>query len=228
MLGRVSLVLFLVLSWPKAAAAPWTLDRDAIYARTSIASERVEGLEAWRADAYAEYGVRDRLTASLKYETVRHSGASDFDVEGWRATTRYRILQSGTINWTVESGLLRGAAIGGRNGCETLGLEVRTGLSWSGKQRERERFVFAETVLREHEGCRRYRQEVGLGQQISKNVWSISQVWLERGSPNATSHKAQTELLWRQGEMDYSVGYRNENGGAFIEESIFLAIAKRF
>lgn len=228
MLGRVLLILFLVLSWPKAAAAPWTLKRDANYARTSLAGERVQGLEAWRGDVYTEHGVRDGLTASLKYETVMYPSASDFDADGWRATLRQRVFQKGTFNWTVEAGLLEGAAIGGRNGCDTLGLEARTGLSWSGKWRKRERFVFAEIVMREHEGCRRYRQEFGFGQRVSKNIWSISQVWLARGSPNATSHKAQSELLWRQGQMDYSIGYRNENGGSFVEQSIFVAIAKTF
>lgn len=228
MLGRVLLILFLVLSWPKAAAAPWTLKRDAIYARTSLAGERVEGLEAWRGDVYAEYGVRDWLTASFKYETVMYPSASDFDADGWRATLRQRVFQKGTFNWTIETGLLEGAAIGGRNGCDTLGVEARTGVSWSGKWRNQERFAFAETVIREHEGCRRYRQEIGLGQRVTKNIWSITQVWLDRGSPNASSHKAQTELLWRQDRTDYSIGYRNENGGFFVEESIFVAIAKTF
>lgn len=228
MLGRVPLVLFLVLSWSEATAAPWTLDRDAIYARTSIASEHVAGIDAWRADAYAEYGVRDTLTATLKFETVHYPQASDFDSDGWRATLRQRIFQKGTFNWTIEGGLLEGAAIGGRNGCDTLGVEARTGLSWSGKWRQRAHFIFAETAMREHDGCRRYRQEIGMGHQISENIWSISQLWLERGSPNATSNKAQTELLWRQRPYDYSIGYRNENGGSFVEESIFLAVAKRF
>ncbi|MCR9194247.1 MAG: hypothetical protein NXH88_05915 [Hyphomonas sp.] len=217
-----------MLSWPKAAAAPWTLKRDAIYARTSLAGERVEDLEAWRGDVYAEYGVRDWLTASFKYETVMYPSASDFNADGWRATLRQRVFQTGAFNWTIETGLLEGAAIGGRNGCDTLGVEARTGVSWSGKWRNQERFAFAETVIREHEGCRRYRQEIGLGQRVTKNIWSITQVWLDRGSPNASSHKAQTELLWRQDRTDYSIGYRNENGGFFVEESIFVAIAKTF
>ena len=228
MLGRVLLILFLVLSWPEAMAAPWTLERDSAYARVAMAAEQVEGLDAWRGDLYAEYGVRDALTATLKLETVQYPSASDFNADGWRATVRQRLFQRGTFNWTIEAGLLEGAAIGGRNGCDTLGAEVRTGLSWSGNWRDKERFIFAETVLRDHDGCRRYRQEFGLGQRVSENIWSISQVWLERGSPNASSHKAQTELLWRRKQIDYSIGYRNENGGSFVEQSIFLAIAKRY
>lgn len=228
MLGRVLLILFLVLSWLEAAAAPWTLDEGSTYARASIASERVDGLEAWRGDIYVEYGVQDTLTATLKLETVAYPDASDFNADGWRATLRQRVLQVGSWNFTAEIGLLEGAAIGGRNGCDTLGAEGRAGISWSGQWLKRQNFVFVEAVVREHEGCRRQRQEFGFGQQLSENIWSVSQVWMERGAANASSDKVQSELLWRDGRNDYSIGYRKENGGFFVEESIFLAVAKRF
>lgn len=228
MLGRVLLIFFMGLPWQDAAAAPWILAPGKVYTRVSLANERVEGLTAWRGDVYGEYGLAGRLTASLKLEAVSYPDASDFDAQGWRATLRRRLFQSGGFLVSIEGGLLEGAAIGGRNGCDTLGSEVRLGAAWSGQWRKRQSFAFLETARREHEACQRDRIEFGLGQQLSENIWSVSQYWRERGSPNAASDKVQSEILLRDGSMDYSLGYCNENGGAFIEESIFLAIAKRF
>lgn len=228
MLGRVLLIFFMGLPWPKAAAAPWTLDPGKTYARASIASEQIEGLSAWRGDLYSEHGLSKALTATVKLEAVAYPDAEDFNAQGWRATLRQRLLQVGAFNLTGEIGLLEGAAIGGRTGCDTLGGEARLGVSWSGTWQKRQSFMFLETARRAHEDCQRDRFELGLGQQVSKNIWSISQVWRERGSPNSVSDKIQSEILWRQGRMDYSIGYRNENGGFFTEESIFLAVANRF
>jgi hypothetical protein len=216
------------LPWQDAAAAPWTLEHGSFYTRASIASEQIEGLSAWRGDVYGEYGLRDWLTTTLKLEAVDYPDAKDFNVQGWRATVRHRLYQHGAFNVTVEAGVLEGGAIGGRNGCETLGAEYRAGAAWSGTWRGRQSFAFVETARRDYPACQRDRLEFGLGQQVSENIWSITQFWHERGSPNAASDKVQTELLWRQGALDYSLGYRNENGGYFTEESIFLAVANRF
>lgn len=228
MLGRVLLILFLVLPWPEASAAPWTLEQGSAYTRISIAGEQVEGLGAWRGDAYAEFGVRNALTATLKLESVVYPDATDFDADGWRATLRQRVFQLGAWNVTAEVGLLEGAAIGGRNGCDTFGAEAKAGVSWSGQWLKRQSFVFAEAAIREHEECQRQRQELGFGQQLTENIWTISQIWVERGAPNAASNKVQSELLWRSERTDYSIGYRNENSGFFVEQGIFLAVAKRF
>lgn len=193
-----------------------------------MASEQVEGLSAWRGDIYAEYGLRAALTVSVKLEAVTYPDAEDFDAQGWRASLRQRLFAAGAFNVTGEFGLLEGAAIGGRNGCDALGAEARLGAAWSGLWRKRQSFTFIEAARREHEACQRDRVELGLAQQISEDIWSISQLWRERGGPNAASDKLQTEFLWRQGQFDYSIGYRNENGGSFTEESIFIAVANRF
>nr|WP_156780794.1 hypothetical protein [Hyphomonas sp. Mor2] len=222
------LILLMGLPWQDAAAAPWTLEKGSLYARASLASERVEGLDAIRGDLYAEYGLRDGLTASAKIEHVAYPDAGDFNADGWRVTLRQRVIALGAFNVSVEAGLLEGAAIGGMNGCDTLGFEARLGAAWSGAWRERRTFAFAETARRDHEDCQRDRYEFGLGQQLTENVWTISQAWFERGSTNAESDKFQSELLWRGDRLDYSIGYRNENGGFFVEESIFIAVAKRF
>ncbi|MEO1552497.1 MAG: hypothetical protein AAFR82_01085 [Pseudomonadota bacterium] len=211
-----------------AAAAPWVQEDDGLYARVSLAQEDVEGLSGWRADAYAEYGLTSRLTATAKIERVNYRDASDFNTDGWRSTLRLAVLDKGPIVVSVEAGLLQGAAIGGRNGCEKIGTEVRTGIGWSGLWRQRSTYLFGELAGRVHEDCQRQRYAFGLGQQTSEHFWSVTQVWLERGDGNAASDKFQTELLWRAKPADFSFGYRNENGGLFEEESIFIALARQF
>ena len=218
----------MVLSWPEAAAAPWIQDEGSLYTRLSLADETVEGLAGARSDAYLEYGLTPKVTVSFKAERIRYDRASDFNSDGWRATVRRPIATIGSFVWSAELGALQGAAIGGRNGCDALGVEARSGVSWSGVWREREAFAFGEVALRSYEACRRERFEAGFGQQATDRVWSITQVWLERGSPNAQSYKVQCELLWRADVADFSIGYRQEVGGVFQEESVFLAIARRF
>lgn len=227
MWGRL-LVCTWVLPWPLASAAPWTQEEGGLYTRISLAREEVQGLQGWREDAYVEYGVTQDWTITAKVEAVAYQDAPDFNGQGWRVTARRKLYQRGTFNITAEAGLLQGEAIGGRNGCETLGGETRVGAAWSGKWRKRQTYTFAEVAGRFHNGCNRERYEFGFGQQASENLWNVTQVWLERGDTNAKSDKLQSEILWRGDFADYSVGYRNENGGLFREESIFFALAKRF
>lgn len=227
MLGKV-LIMAWGVSWPMAAAAPWVQEDGALYTRLSIAQEEVEGLDGWRWDAYSEYGLAPRWTVTSKFEQVVYPDASDFNTNGWRASLRYQVLERGPLKFSLESGLLQGAAIGGRNGCDEVGVELRSGVAWSGTWRKRETFMFGELAGRVHEGCERERYEFGIGQQTSENIWSITQIWLERGNTNARSDKFQSELLWRRGGADFSFGYRKENGGEFEEESVFVALARQF
>ena len=217
-----------MLSWPLALAAPWVQGDGELYVRTAIASEQVESLEGYRADIYAEYGLSERWTLSLKSEAVAYPDAQDFNVQGWRATARRQMFASGGFRASLEGGLLQGAAIGGRNGCETLGAEVRGGVAWSGTWRKTETFTHLEFASRLHDGCRRDRFEFGLGQKLIGPIWSVSQLWYEDGTVNARSQKNQTELLWKAEAFEASVGYRKENGGFFDEEGIFIALAGRF
>lgn len=216
------------VSWPMAAAAPWVQEEGALYTRVSIAQESVEGLDGWRTDAYAEYGLSSRITVTGKIEHVSYADAPDFDADGWRSSVRLRIFDKGAFAIAFELGLLEGAAIGGRNGCDTLGAEIRGGVAWSGQWQKRESFLFGEIARRTHDACQRRRFEFGFAQQTSKSVWSITQVWLERGDTNAASDKFQSELLWRTSIADLSLGYRNERGGLFDEESVFVAVARQF
>ena len=222
------LILAWGAAWPMAAAAPWVQEDAGLYSRVSLAKEDVEALSGWRSDAYAEYGLTSRLTVTLNLERVEYADGADFNTNGWRSTLRYSLLRTGPLVASLEAGLLQGAAIGGRNGCDQLGAEVRAGLGWSGNLRNRSTYLFGEMAGRFHEGCQRERYAFGLGQQTSDNFWSITQVWLERGDTNAASDKFQTELLWRTEPADFSFGYRKENGGRFEEESIFVALARQF
>lgn len=227
MWGKV-LILAWGASWQIAAASPWVQEDGGLYTRLSIAQEDVEGLSGSRFDAYAEYGITSRWTGSFKLEHVSYSDASDFDTNGWRASHRYKLLERGPLVMSLEAGVLNGAAIGGRNGCDELGAEIRSGIGWSGMWRKRATFMFGEIAGRFHADCGRERYEFGVGQQTSDNIWSITQIWLERGNTNAKSDKFQSELLWRTDVSDLSFGYRKENGGIFEEESVFIALARQF
>ena len=225
---RNGLILLWGLSGTPALAAPWTQDPGKLYARISIADEHVEGLRGTRADAYGEFGLTELWTATAKVETVYYQGASDFDTNGWRATLRRSLLRTDIVRISAEFGALQGAAIGGRNGCDRLGGETRLGAAWSNTWGDQPTFAFTEIAGRFHADCQRTRYEFGFGRQTSENIWSITQVWIERGDTNAASEKIQSELLWRGDAVDYSIGYRNENGGAFQEQSVFIALARQF
>ena len=223
MWGR-ALVCLSVLPWPLASAAPWIQDEGRFYTRTSMARETVEGLQAWRRDVYGEYGLSDNWTLTGKWEAVTYDDASDFNAEGVRFTLRTNLYASNHLTISTEAGWLEGAAIGGRNGCESRGLEARAGAAWSGEGY----FSFVELAQREHSNCRRTRYEFGLGQALIGDIWTIGQVWIEDGGRNAKSTKMQSEILWQHDWAHFGLGYRLEMGDAFEEESIFLAVAKQF
>jgi hypothetical protein len=223
-----ALFIACVLPWPFASAAPWVRESGDLYARASVSNGTVEGLQGWRGDAFLEYGVTDTWTATFKAEHVQYPDAGDFDSDAWRATLRGKLIQVGSFTSSVELGALQGAAIGGRNGCDTLGFEARVGGAWAGQWSDRQTFAFVEAAGRYYESCERQRLDLGLGQNVSKDIWSITQFWRERGGPNARSDKIQSELLWRRPSADLSIGYSYETGGAFTEQNLFLAIARAF
>ncbi len=228
MWGRI-ILFFSAAATPMASASPWAQDDGALYSRFAVSSETVDGLGAWRSDAYAEYGVTPKWTLTLKSEIVRFDNASDFDNESSRITARRELfrLKNGLVG-ALEGGLIDGGALGNQNTCETIGAEMRGGIGWSGAWRKTETFTFAELAGRFHENCQRERLEVGFGQKATRNIWVINQFWLERGSNKTSSDKVQTEVLWRAGRMDWSLGYRQEVGGTFEEEAIYAAVVRRF
>jgi len=211
-----------------AAAAPWTQEDAGLYTRLSLAQETVDGFDGQRTKLYGEYGLDGTWTATGSYERIDYSNGADFDTSGWRATLRRPLLNYKSFVWSVEGGALQGAAVGGRNGCDALGVELRSGLGWTGAWRNRSTYIFGEIATRHHAGCQRERFEYGFGYEARKRVWNITQIWLERGQRNAPSDKFQSEVLWRTDLADLSLGYRNERGGRFEEEAVFMAFARQF
>lgn len=211
-----------------AGAAPWIQEEGAWYTRAALVSETVEGLSGYRADAYLEYGWSDEWTVTLKGETVRYSGVDGFNSRGWRATARRLIYDTNRLKVSGEVGLLQGSAIGGRNGCDRLGTEARMGVSWSSRTRRNPYSLYMEGVGRFHGSCERRRLEAGYGIRPYGSVWTITQVWIERGAADAKSDKIQTEIVWNAERFDFSVGVRREVGNAFDEDGVFFAIARTF
>jgi len=220
------------LSALPAHASPWGQGEGEIYARVAAFQGDVEGLSSSRLDLYAERGFGAGWTATAKYERVSFAGYDEFAANGWRLTGRRSYQLSEKLVASIEGGVLEGEAIGGAAGCQSIGVEARTGLGRSfqtGKKRPRNAFWFLEGAMRAHDdGCQRFRIEAGYGREMIKNGWAITQLWVDQGSENAASQKYQVEYLWRTPVGDLSAGSQIELGGAFEETSVFVALARRF
>ncbi|WP_084419181.1 hypothetical protein [Henriciella litoralis] len=229
---RLCPVLIAVFAAAPCHAGPWGQPHGDLYSRVAISLGEVEGLASGRVDAYAEYGLSDTWTSTLKYERVAFDGYPEFTADGWRATLRRPFRLGETYQASIEFGLLEGAAIGGAAGCKSLGVEGRAGLGRSYKEnteQDRDGFWFADIAYRAHEdGCERYRLEAGWGREIYPGIWTITQAWLDDGTTNASSQKYQFEYLWRLPAVDLSIGVLQELGGEFEESAAFFAVAKTF
>lgn len=227
---RVALTILMATALCRPAeAGPWARASGEGYGRVAVAGERVSGLDAMRFDGYAEYGLNDQWTLTLKAEQVRFQDNEDFTAEGFRATVRRGLYKRGPLIVAGEIGAVHGAAIGGVRGCDRLGGEFRltTGMSggWSGS----DWYIFADAATRLHaEGCWRDRLEFGGAQEIVPNLFLTNQFWFERGSKSARSDKVETGLLWRLDEIDLSVAWREELSGRFEESGLVVALASRF
>ena len=180
MRGAVFFIIAAVFA-TDALASPWVQWRNEAYARLAYASEDVEGLPADRFDAYAEDGLTDRWTGTVKAETLTFEGNEDFNAEGFRATLRRAFIRNKRFVLSLEGGVLTGAAFGGApDGCDSLGAEARIGAGWSGGfdlEIEREWFAFAELAQRNHEGgCRRDRAEFGYGSRLVGDIYIVKNV----------------------------------------------------
>lgn len=227
------IVAAIAASVPDAHAGPWLRHADETYSRLAISRSQIESLDALRIDTYAEHGLSENWTLTLKYEQLQFDDHSDFDADGWRATVRRGTQLSGSMVGAVEFGVLQGAAIGGAAACEAFGSEARAGVGQSLNFKTRKRAIpaywFAEAAVRYHEdGCARQRLEFGYGQAVFGDVWAISQVWLEDGSHNAASTKYQFEYLWKGDSLELSVGTQTELGGQFTESAVFVALSRAF
>lgn len=226
---RIVTILLVAAVCRPAQAGPWVRASGEGYGRAAVAGERVSGLDAVRYDGYGEYGLNDQWTLTLKAEQVRFQGNEDFTSEGFRATARRGLYQRGAIKVAVEIGAIHGAAIGGVRGCDRLGGEARLSTGMSGSWSGTDWYIFADAATRLHaEGCWRDRVEFGGAQEIAPNIFLTNQFWFERGSENARSDKVETGLLWRRGEIDLSMAWREELSGRFEESGLVVALASRF
>lgn len=233
MLRWVSFAAVVTAGAPGAHAGPWVRHSDETYSRLAVSRSQIESLDALRVDAYAEHGLNDDWTLTLKYEQLQFDDFSQFNEDGWRATARRGARLSPTVVGAVEVGVLQGGAIGGAAACEALGGELRAGLGQSlkfkSKRGHKSAYWFAEAAIRYHEdSCTRQRLEFGYGQQVFGDVWAISQVWVEDGTHNASSTKYQFEYMWKADALDFSIGTQTELGGRFQESSVFVAVSRAF
>ena len=224
-LGTICLLALLQLH---AVAAPWHAGNQNLYAYTSISKGEVASLQNVRSNIYLEYGMDPDWTVTAKVEHVRYNRASDFNSNAWRATARrsYRITESVVLS--TEAGALQGEAIGGFGSCSSLGAEIRAGAAWSGVLRKVDTFSYLEVAERRHDGCSRSLTELGIGRKATRNIWLVTQAFLEDGGKLARSYKSQSSILWKGRSIDMALGYRTEQGGMFEEEAIFLSIARRY
>lgn len=226
-LGQMAAIL--LSSWGLGAnASPWSQEEGSVYARIAWADEEIEQVGAKRADMYAEIGVTDSWTATLKLEHVDYAANDSFDSSAWRTTLRRQVFRRAGFVGSIEAGVLEGAAIGGRRGCDRLGAEGRIGLGWSGELRGTDTFTFIEAATRQHEACYRNRLELGLGQRATERIWLVTQLWSERGDEDAISDKSQIDLVWRGDGFDFTISYREELSGAFEETGVVFSVAAHY
>ncbi|MGB3626343.1 MAG: hypothetical protein WA989_10955 [Henriciella sp.] len=233
MMRWVSIAAAVAAGVPYAHAGPWLRHAEETYSRLAVTRSQIESLDALRLDTYAEHGLNERWTLTLKYERLEFDDVSQFNEDGWRVTARRGAKLTDSAVGSLEFGVLQGAAIGGAAACEAFGAEARAGIGQSIKFETKKRSIpaywFAETAVRYHEdGCSRQRLEFGYGQQVLGDIWAISQVWLEDGSHNAASTKYQFEYLWKADRFDISVGTQTELGGQFEESAVFFAVSRVF
>lgn len=199
------------------------------YARLAIARENVLGADAFRYDLYTKYGISDHWMAIAKIERVEFDRASQFDGDGYRLALRRGVIREGPVRLAIEGGLVGGRAIGGLNGCEGMGGELRASVGTGWRRKNTDYFAFMDVIGRWHrDDCRRERLEAGFGQTFDGKWQVMSQVWLERGTVNARSDKTEVSLTRKFDDFEVSLGYRYEFSGRFDERAVVFAISATF
>lgn len=221
--------LILLLSGT-AEAGPWTREKGEAYIQTAVLAQRLNGQTGVRGELYGEYGLTPKWTLSLNLEGVTFPELNCFDQGAYRAPLRRQFWKRGAWRAAFEGGVVGGAAIGGTfGGCDSVGGEARVNFGGSGQRSNgREWYVFLDGVIREHGDCRRQRVEVGLGQEIIPNWFTVNKVFFEEGSGPARSVKVESVITRRFGRTDLSLGYRQEVGGLFQEAGVLFSIERRF
>jgi len=217
------------LSLP-AEAGPWTRQKGAGYTQAAILGQNIDGVGAVRGELYGEYGVTSKWTLNAQLEGVTFPELAGFDQFAYRFTGRRQIWKKGIWRAAIEGGVVGGEAIGGTlGGCDTVGGEARLSFGGGGRtEKGGDWFTFLDGAIREHGNCRRQRIEAGYGRKIVGNWFTVNKVFLENGTDDAGSAKFETVLSRRFGKLELGLGYRQEFGGRFRENSLILSLERRF
>lgn len=230
MRGALILLLFACSCALPASAGPWTRDKGAGYASVTVLGQSIDGEEAVRGELYGEYGLTTKWTLSAQLEGLTFPDLAGFDQYAYRATLRRQVWSGGVWRAAIEGGVVGGEAIGGTiGGCDTAGGEARVSFGGGGRNKKgRDWFTFIDGVVREHGNCRRGRIEAGYGMEVLPNWFTVNKVFLEDGTDNARSAKAETTIFRRFGRTDIGIGLRQEFGGSFQETGVLFSVERRF
>ena len=164
---------------------------------------------------------------SAKYETVDFKLSEVFDSEGWRITARRKLWAKGNFTTSAELGALKGAALGGFRGCESLGVEAAAAAGYGGKLLTGDVYAGLTLARREHEDdCYHNRLELVLGYSPDGKWFWTGQIWSERGDTDK-SDKVEIMRMRRFKQAELGVGLRREVSGEFDETALVFALAFR-
>ena len=217
------------LAAPVAVAGPWGQEDGNLFARVAYSAEQIDGAEAWRADVYGEYGLNQNWTAIAKVESVQFPNAAEFDAAEARLIFQRQMFSNKYIVVAAGGGLVSGAAIGGVDGCNSLGGEVRASIGSSGAISDREWYASVDYSDRWHsDGCQRTKMDFVTGFEIGKNTIISPQVYVERSNRGADSIAVQMEWIRQTPWFDLTVGYKYESGDLFEQQATIIAISRKF
>lgn len=210
-----------------ASAGAWVQTKGDAYLRASRASEDHGTLEATRWDAYAEWGFSDVWTLTGKIERVDFDGSDVFDSTGYHTTVRRKLWTHGAWVSSAELGLLEGAAIGGFQGCESVGGELNFAVGRSGPTIVGDLYGSVMAGRREHQaGCYANRLEAVIG-YTAKSGWIYTgQYWSQRGT-QPDSDKYEVMISRKIGKFELGIGSREEVSGEFDETAFVVSVAVR-
>jgi len=225
------LFLLFIISFYPAYASPWTRDQGELYLRFSLAGETSSRTEqsVLRSDLYAEYGLTDVWTFSLKSEQLIENPPSlQHSASGWRVGARRNLVQSGAFVLSSEVSMLAGEAILGMRPCKSAAYEVKGSGGWSGQIWNKSLYFYTDISGQYQGSCQKQFMELGLGFDLADRVRGVAQFWHEQGSTEPDLDKIQLELIWQGDCLNYSLGVRAERSEFFVRQGAFIALSNKW
>jgi len=214
---------------PVAEAGPWGQEDGDVFARVAYSAEQIDGADAWRADAYGEYGLNENWTVIAKAESVQFPNAAEFNASEGRLIFQRQMLSNKYIVIAAGGGLVQGAAIGGVEGCDSLGGEVRASVGSSGAILNRDWYASVDYSDRWHsDGCQRTKMDIVTGFESGKNTIISPQIYFERSNRGAESVAVQMEWIRQTPWFDLTLGYKYESGELFEQQATIIGLSRRF